>query len=282
MRCEEFENDIAEYLKGTLPTDSASMRHLAGCARCRNEVQELQEVWNDLARLEVPPSSAAMPANLASAIAETKLVSTRRTPMPLIKPFLLIAFIGTALFLGRSLEQPISNDGATHYRGAATAPVTLTEYGDYQCPSCFPYNAILNEVIAKYPDKVRLEFRHFPLARHANALKAALAVEAAGQQGHYWEMHDLVLSSQEQWARLDNVEQVFAKLAASIGLDPKRLVEVAAKPETQQRVEADMAIGKQLNVGAVPTFFINGRRINPPPQTAQDFFAVIDMELRKQ
>src|SRR5437867_7495308 len=105
------------------------------------------------------------------------------------------------------------------YRGASTAPVTLLEYGDYECPPCATYNPIINSVLQRFDRKVRLEFRHYPLRIHPNAGKAALAAEAAGEQGHYWEMHDLLFESQPQWSRAGNPEMEFAAMAGSIGLD---------------------------------------------------------------
>jgi len=297
MRCEEAANDIAEYLRGTLSAESGLLEHLAHCSSCRHEVEELQKVWADLDRVTAPPTPSVMQPSLLQAIAEAKLETPqpirRRTPMPWIKPILIVVFsVGTAFFAGHSLvrsplettavlEHPAANDGDRHYRGGDNASVTLLEYGDYGCPPCFTYNTILNEVLQRYGDKVRLEFRHFPMTMtHPNAVKAALAAEAAGEQGRYWEMHDLLLSSQKQWARVDNAEQEFAKLATSIGLDANRLVQTLEKPELRERVTADMAAGRKLNIQAVPTFFLNGRRIELPPSTAVGFFALIDAELR--
>jgi protein-disulfide isomerase len=301
MRCEEAENNFAEYLSGTLATDSGLEEHLAECSRCRNEVEELQEVWHNLDEVTVPRSPSVMQASLVRAIADAKLepaqphMPIRRRPMPSIKPILLVVFsIGAAFFMGHSLVQPslepnvrleqpaapAANDNQAHYRGAANASVTLVQYGDYECPPCASFNSILNEVLKRYGDRVRLEFRHFPLTRiHPNALKAALAAESAGQQGHYWEMHDLLLSSQRQWSKTDNPEQEFGKLAASIGLDANRLIAALASPELGQRVAADIEMGQQINIQAVPTFFLNGRKIQPS-LAAEDFFALIDAELQ--
>jgi protein-disulfide isomerase len=304
MRCEEAQNNIAEYLRGTLSAESGLLEHLAQCHRCRDEVEELQKVWADLEEVAVPRSPSVMHASLVRAIAEAKLEPTqphapiRRNPMPLIKPILLIVFsVGAAFFMGRSLMRPLepsvrleqpttpaaptANDSQGHYRGASNAIVTLVEYGDYECPPCALYNSMLSEVLQRYGGRVRLEFRHFPLTGiHPNAFKAALAAEAAGQQGRYWEMHDLLLSSQRQWSKTDNPEQEFAKLATSIGLDATRLVEALASPELRQRVTADMTTGQQINIQAVPTFFLNGRRLERSPATAEGFFALVDAELQ--
>jgi protein-disulfide isomerase len=293
MRCEEADNDIAEYLAGTLRPDSPFRAHLAECSRCRNEVRELREVWTDLEAIPVPKTPAVMQPQLLATIAETKLEisKSRSTPMPyLIKPILTIVLsVSAALFLGHSLveplheagiavEQPAANNPAGHYRGVATAPLTLIEYGDYECPPCATYDPIVNEVLKRYAGQVKLEFRHFVMTRtHPNALLAAAAAEAAGKQGHYWEMHDLLLSGQKQWAKQDNPEQFFAPMAERIGLDTNKFLQDLRAPEVQQRILKEMA---ETNIQAVPAFFLNGHEIKVMPNI-ESFVAAIDAELKK-
>jgi len=217
------------------------------------------------------------------------LTSTRSRPMPyLLKPILLIAFsIGSAFFVGQNLVRPVyeqqaSADRDPHYRGSSNAAVTLVEYGDYACPPCSVYSPILNQVLERYGNKVRLEFRDYPMMKiHPNALKAALAAEAACDQGRYWEMHELLLSSHREWARADNAEQEFGKLAASLGLDTNRFLEATNSPSVRERVMADISKGQQLKIEAVPVFFLNGRQIKPIPTTAEAFFTLIDAELQR-
>jgi len=206
----------------------------------------------------------------------------------LLKPILLIAFsIGSAFFVGQNLVRPVyeqqaSADRDPHYRGSSNAAVTLVEYGDYACPPCSVYSPILNQVLERYGNKVRLEFRDYPMMKiHPNALKAALAAEAACDQGRYWEMHELLLSSHREWARADNAEQEFGKLAASLGLDTNRFLEATNSPSVRERVMADISKGQQLKIEAVPVFFLNGRQIKPIPTTAEAFFTLIDAELQR-
>ena len=208
--------------------------------------------------------------------------------MPFIKPILLIVFsTGAAFFLGHSFVPPAIEQPAApaaneeRYRGNPSAPLTLVVYVDYECPPCASYNPVLNEVLMHYGSKLRLEFRHFPMTTiHPNAVRAAIAVEAAGKQGHYWEMHDLLLSSQKQWARTDNPEEHFGKLATSLGLDTRRFLEALDSPALRERVTLDMTQGREMKIQAVPTFFLNARRIEPASVTAAAFFAIIDEELQ--
>jgi protein-disulfide isomerase len=231
-----------------------------------------------------------MQPQLLATIAETKLeiLNSRRTPMPyLIKPILTIVLsTAAAWFMGHSLiqplheagitaEQPAANDRGGHYRGASNAPLTLVEYGDYECPPCATYDPVINEVLKRYSGQVKLEYRHFVMTRiHPNGLLAAAAAEAAGKQGHYWEMHDLLLSGQKQWAKQDNPEQFFAPMAVSIGLDANKFLQDLRAPEVQQRILKEMA---DANIQAVPAFFINGHKIQVLPNI-ESFVAAIDAE----
>ena len=293
MRCEEADNHIAEYVAGKLAEDSPFRNHLAECARCRNEVRELRGIWADLDEVRVPKVSAVMQPRLLATITETKLEvsNSRRTPMPyLIKPILTVLLsTAAAWFLGHSLVQPLHEAGITverpaanspndHYRGDANAPLTLVEYGDYECPPCATYNPVVNEVLKRYAGQVKLEYRHFAMTRiHPNALLAAAAAEAAGKQGHYWEMHDLLLMGQQRWAKQDNPEQFFVPMAASIGLDSNTFLEDLRGPEVQARIVKQMA---ETNIQAVPAFFINGHQIQVQPNI-ESFVAAIDAELKK-
>ena len=116
-----------------------------------------------------------------------------------------------------------ANTGGGHIRGKADAPVTLVEFGDYQCPACGAYYPIIEEVLRRYPDKVKLEFHHYPLIQvHPHALKAAKAAEAAGEQGKFWEMHDKLYQNQPIWSRSSNAEAQFLAYAGEIGLDANK------------------------------------------------------------
>lgn len=212
----------------------------------------------------------------------------------LAKPILLMTIaIGTAFFAGRSLLQPTretavvaglpAGDAAeSHYRGAPNAPLTLLEYGDYQCPPCAAYNPVIKSVLQHYGDKLRLEFRQFPLAGvHPNAVEAALAAEAAGEQGRYWEMNDLLFETQQQWARAANPDENFTALAARIGLDEMQFLKALHSEDLQRRISADVASAQAAHVQGTPTFFLNGRHIDVPTVTLEAFQKAIDPELQR-
>jgi protein-disulfide isomerase len=299
MRCEEAENYIAEYVDGALPVHSPFLDHLKFCSRCQSEVEDFRRMWVELGDFSVPRSASAMQPRLVAALAAAgepiPQNPTGRKPMPyMVKPILVIVVaIGAAFYAGHSLVQPrpepviaslpAVNGNSGHYRGDSNAPLTLVEYGDYQCPPCASFNIVINEVLGRYGDKVRLEFRHYPLTPiHANAMQAAIAVEAAGEQGHYWEMHDALLQSQQQWAHAGNAQSAFEQIAGRIGLDQKRFMQSLQAPEEfQQRITNDIAGGRDVHIEATPTFFLNGRRLEQVQPTVEYFAAAIDEELKR-
>jgi protein-disulfide isomerase len=160
----------------------------------------------------------------------------------------------------------LANTGGGHFRGPENAKVTLVEFGDYQCPSCKAYHPIVLEALSRYPQQVRLEFHHYPLVSiHGNSMAASLAVEAAGEQGKYWEMHDLVFEHQDEWAKSPNPETDFVALAQRLGLNQNAFMQAMRSPQIQDRVLQDVVRAQKANVEAVPTFFIDGRRQALPP-----------------
>src|SRR5262245_36104056 len=290
MRCDEAENDIAEYLAGTLSPESPLLEHLEVCPRCRANVQELQSTWADLEHMPVPRTSPVMGPALQAAVAEATKLPIWRRPMPyLLKPALFILMsVAAALFLGHSLvekslhetavktELPALTDNEGHFRGPASAPLTLVEYGDYQCPPCGAYNLVINDVLKLYPNKLRLEYRHYPLMPvHPNAMAASVAAEAAGEQGRYWEMHDLLFSSQPRWARSADPNEEFKSMAASLKLDLDRFARDLQSTELRRRVTNDEATGREALVSATPTFFLNGQTVTPLP-SVDAFRALIE------
>jgi protein-disulfide isomerase len=214
----------------------------------------------------------------------------------LMKPVLVIILAvgvaaGAAVFLSRQPETtPEANAAAPstvdiktpgHFRGPENAQVTLVEFGDYQCPSCGAYHPFVKEILNRYPTQVRLEFHHFPLMSiHPNSMAASKAAEAAGEQGHYWEMHDALFEYQQSWATQPDPKPVFAAIANRIGINGTILVQAMDNPRYQERILKDFEQGDRARVQAVPTFFINGQQV-PIKLTMEDFVQVIEAHLHK-
>jgi len=142
--------------------------------------------------------------------------------------------------------------------GPATAPVTIVEFSDFECPFCSRVGGPLKQAVAHYDGKVRLVFKQFPLNFHKNAQLAAEASLAAAEQGRFWEMHDALFQNQKALSRPD-----IEAFAEGLGLDMDRFRNALDTKSFRDEVAADVKLGQQVGVRGTPTVFINGRRFNP-------------------
>ncbi len=155
------------------------------------------------------------------------------------------------------------------------APITMVEFGDFQCPFCRASENSVKEVRAKYGDKVRLVYMDFPLGIHPHAMDAANAARCAGEQDKFWQYHDAMFADQAKLAPAD-----LKASAAKLGLDAKKFDACLDKAKYEPQIHQDMAEGTKLGVTGTPTFFINGREISGA-QPAQKFEDLIDDEIAK-
>ena len=147
-------------------------------------------------------------------------------------------------------------DGADWVRGPPDAPVTLLEYGDFQCPSCGRAFWQLKELDARAGYLIRFAFRHFPLSQlHPHAMLAAEAAEAAGAQGRFWEMHDRLFAEQHHLGRADLLTH-----AAALGLDVRRFARDLDEHRHLPKVRREFSEGARSGVTKVPALFMNGAR----------------------
>jgi protein-disulfide isomerase len=142
-----------------------------------------------------------------------------------------------------------------HVQGPAAAPVTLVEYGDFECPFCGMAYPAVRELRRQLGERLRFVFRHFPRPEHPHARHAAEAAEAAAAQGRFWEMHDLLFEHQHALEEDDLVEY-----AARLGLDPDRFGHDLTSHAHRDRVQQDVLSAIESGAHGTPTFFINGVR----------------------
>jgi Na+/H+ antiporter NhaA len=143
-----------------------------------------------------------------------------------------------------------------HIRGPDSAPVTLVEYGDYECPYCGQAEVVIRQLLEEFGDELRYVWRHLPLNDvHPNAQMAAEATEAASAQGAFWPMHDKLLATQDELTPRD-----LKRHAEQLGLDVERLSEDLHRREYNERVSEDVASADSSGVAGTPSFFINGLR----------------------
>lgn len=152
-----------------------------------------------------------------------------------------------------------------HVKGSDANKVILVEYGDFQCPSCGEAHPGVNTIMEEYNDDVTFIFRNFPLTSiHPNARAAAAAAEAAGLQGKYWEMHDMLYETQDDWSNADAKQRlvIFNNYADSLKLDMEKFKTDFADKPANEKIKFDMALGKSVGTQATPTFFLNGEKLD--------------------
>jgi Na+:H+ antiporter, NhaA family len=169
-----------------------------------------------------------------------------------------------------------------HIRGNANAPVTLEEFGDFQCPPCGSIAGFLDELVKEYDPRLRIVFRNYPLENHQHARDAALAAEAAGLQGRFWEMHDVLYREQAIWSRADNPRELFDSYAGMIGLNLDQFKKDIEGGKARARVDSDRERADSLGVQMTPTVFINDHEIGPTDKTPDGLRAAINAALKEK
>ena len=160
--------------------------------------------------------------------------------------------------------------------GNRNAKVTLIEYSDFQCPACGAYYPIVKKIKDDYAKDIAFAYRHFPIPQlHKNAKAAAYAAEAAGRQGKFWEMHDMLFEHQKEWGELDNPQDSFIGYATALSLDIAKFGVDAGSEDVKRKVDRDSASGVASGVNATPSFFLNEQKIENP-DTYEDFKTIID------
>lgn len=180
-------------------------------------------------------------------------------------------------------SNPASNAQPTsHAVGAGNEGVTLIEYGDLQCPACKSYYPIVKQIKEEFGDKITFQFRHFPLNQiHPHAYQAARAAEAAGNQGKFFEMHDMLYENQDSWSGLSDVTSVFESYAQQLGLDMEKFKSDVVSAEVGAAIDADVKEGNKAGANSTPTFVINGQKIEKNPQSLEEFKQLINDKIEE-
>ena len=173
---------------------------------------------------------------------------------------------------------------SAHIRGNPDAPVTLEEFGDFQCPPCGQFAGFVEELLKEYDPRLRVVFRNLPLPNHEHAREAALAAEAAGFQGKFWEMHDTLYREQETWSKAPapNVRELFESYAGTIGLDLDQFKKDMDGDKARERVDSDHALADSLGIKMTPTLFINNRPVDPKDKNPEGVRAEIKAALEEK
>ena len=172
-----------------------------------------------------------------------------------------------------AIRVEVSTEGAP-IRGAAGAPVTVVEFSDFECPFCKQTHPTLKQLLERYPDKVRLAYRDFPLdSIHPQARRAAEAARCAQDQGKFWEYHDALFTQSPQLALED-----LRRYAGQVGIDVTKFDSCLAAGTHKAAVQRDLDEGNRLGITGTPAFFVNGRTLTGA-QPLEAFTRLIDQEL---
>ncbi|MEY2485878.1 MAG: hypothetical protein QOH39_1526 [Verrucomicrobiota bacterium] len=212
-------------------------------------------------------------------------------------PFVIVIAVGlltiaSGAMLYRAKRSPvltITNDRSVagkadeksmHIRGPVDAPVTLEEFGDYQCPPCGMLAGPIKQLEQDYGKQMRVIFHHFPLVNHQHAREAACAAEAAGLQDSFWPMHDLLYREQAEWSKAADARPLFNAYAGILGLNVDRFKKDMESEKVKERVASDQKHGTALGVQNTPTIFLNNKALDPASLSPPNLRAAVDAAVK--
>lgn len=188
----------------------------------------------------------------------------------------IVALVFFFKFLSGSSSNTV---GAERYEGNPNAKLVLTEYSDFQCPACAITNLALTEAFKGYENDVKIIYKHFPLVSiHPNALPSARAAEAAGEQGKFWGMLELLFKNQQQWSGSKNAYADFEKFAQELGLDLTKFKADYSDKGLLRKINAERSEAIAMGLNSTPTLMINGEKIDNPG-SVDGFRALFDQQL---
>lgn len=187
--------------------------------------------------------------------------------------------LGGLFFMSRSKTSSSTSNGtvgtmSNNVRGGNAKHVSLTVYGDFQCPVCGEFYPIETQVYQKYQNDISFRFINFPLeSLHPNARAAARAGQAAALQGKFFEMHDLLYQNQNAWSSLSDPLSVFTGYAQQLGLDVNKFKTDFASESVNSTINADLQDGNNKGVTGTPTYFLNGQKLDNGEITSVSAFS---------
>lgn len=198
----------------------------------------------------------------------------------LVLTVLVLGFFGFLFFTkkdSKTNDSQSSGQLSEHTVGEGKTGVVLVEYGDFECPACYRFFPVLQQVKEKYKEEITFQFRHYPLVEiHQNALLSARAAEAASIQGKFWEMHDLLYQNQSQWSKMTDPTPAFEAFASQLKLDVEKFKVDLKSEAVNDIIQADLAHAKGLGLSSTPSFILDGQVLEDPRDTLEYFSEQID------
>ena len=177
---------------------------------------------------------------------------------------------------GQTVDSQSLIRSSSQMTGKPDAKVQLIEFGDFQCPACAYAEPILEKVIEEYKDKnFNFVFRNFPLSQHKNAMIAAESAESAAKQGKYWEYHNKLYASQQEWSEAQNARDFFEQYAKDLGLNMDEFNTDLDKHNLKLLIDQDIQDGTAIGVNSTPTLYLNGQKLDKI-YTFEEFKSAID------
>jgi len=191
----------------------------------------------------------------------------------------VLAFVGIALgalYYGGVFGN--SQNGESTQAERTAKQVEILKYSDYSCPACAAYAPLEKQLKAEFGEMVQFGYRHFPLESFPHSELAAYAAEAAGKQGKFQEMHDMLFNRQQEWSPAQaNAEQIFMDYAEMLELDLEQFEADLDNEEIHAKVESNRQEGIRRQVNATPTFFVDGHKIRQNPQSYEQFKSIVEL-----
>jgi protein-disulfide isomerase len=237
---------------------AVSLFTLAACGATPQDVRQLEERVEEVAeqQKEVLVAIAALAKGQKDILA--KAAAPARPGRPKEDP-------------NKVYKIPVGN---SYSKGPADAKVTIVEFSDFQCPFCARATGLMEQLLEAYPEDVRVVYKNFPLGFHKQAMPAARAAIAAGKQGKFWEMHDIIFENYKTLA-----DDQYPKYAETIGIDVEQFKTDMASKATQDLINTEMREASAAGVRGTPTFFINGKK--PQGRSFDIYKGIIDTEIKK-
>ncbi len=182
---------------------------------------------------------------------------------------ILLVSVGTVLGFryskqAQKTKEAVESGSVGKVRGPDVAPIRILDFSDFQCPACRAAAPILESLMAKYPGKIQLVFKHFPLRMHVWSPVAHQSAECAADQGKFWEFYKKLYENQPVWAVLPDPMVSFATYAGEVGLNMDAFTQCMTNPAVAEHIAAEKKQGEGLEVKSTPTFFINGKMFAGP------------------
>ncbi len=198
---------------------------------------------------------------------------------------IILAFVGVIALTGKKDNNGGSGNSqaaqaSNHVVGKTDSKVSLVEYGDFQCPACKSYYPLVKQIKETYGDRISFQFRNYPLTQiHPNAFLGSRAAEAAGKQGKFFEMHDLLYENQDSWSSASSPNSILEGYAQQLSLNMDQFKTDFSSAAVADTINADTRAGQALGANSTPTFVLNGKKIDKNPTNIDDFNKLIDEAL---